>query len=81
MPFEKAITLISEFAPPVYLVLVVMLAVLGLPFLRPSVKKFLVEYVGNVDYTGNLSGESRDSTKPMVQQEKSLKVASAGFHG
>ena len=80
MPLEKAITLISEFAPPVYLGLVVILALIGLPFFRPSVKKFLVEYVGNIEYAGK-DGESRDSKKPMVKQKGPAKAASAGFHG
>ncbi len=81
MLFEKAITLISEFAPPVYLGLVVILALIGLPFFRSSVKKFLVEYVGNVEYAGNFDGESRDSKKPMVKQKGPPKAASAGFQG
>jgi hypothetical protein len=76
MQFEKAITLISEFAPPVYLGLVVILALIGLPFFKSSVKNFLVEYVGNVEY-----GKSWDSKKPIVKQKAPPKAASAGSQG
>lgn len=55
MPWNKVITIISEIAPPVYFGLVVILVLIAILFTRPplksliSIKKFLLEYVANVD--------------------------------